>query len=111
MARTLLESRAVANRLGRQNVVGTVLNFVDEGENEKYHRKRGHTEDISVRKLWRGRGMAKALLARSLRMFRDMGFDSTTLGVDAENPTGALRLYENMGYETARTILVYRKAM
>src|SRR5262249_52435003 len=70
-------------------VVGMVLNFVDPKENAQYHRKRGYTENISVRKAWRGRGVAKALIVRSLKMFRDMGFDGTMLGVDADNETGA----------------------
>jgi mycothiol synthase len=92
-------------------VVGHVLNFVDDDENRQYQRLRGHTEDIGVRKPWRGRGIAKALLARSLRMFRDMGFDSTALGVDVENPNGALRLYESMGYGREQTTIAYRRAM
>ncbi len=90
-------------------VVGMVLNFVDEKANREFNRKRGHTEDISVRHPWRGRGIAKALLLRSLHMFREMGLDSTTLGVDVENPTGALRLYQNVGYVTEHTVTVYRK--
>ncbi|MBI4674559.1 MAG: GNAT family N-acetyltransferase [Chloroflexi bacterium] len=92
-------------------VVGMVLNYVDDEENAKYRRKRGHTEEICVRKAWRGRGIAKALLVRSMEMFRDMGFDSTTLGVDIDNPTGALRLYQSVGYETTETTVVYRKRM
>lgn len=90
-------------------VVGMVLNFVDHQENIKYGYKRGYTEDISVRKPWRGRGIAKALIVRSLRMFRDMGFDQTALGVDTENPSGALHLYESLGYEIVRRETVYRK--
>lgn len=89
--------------------VGMILNRVDVKENEKYGYKRGLTEDIAVRKPWRGRGVAKALLVRSLKMFRDMGYDSTTLGVDSENATGALHLYESVGYQTVRTFTVYRK--
>lgn len=92
-------------------VAGMVLNFVNANENLEYARKRGHTEDIGVRKPWRGRGLARALLIRSLHMFQDMGFDSTTLDVDAENPTGALRLYESVGYLTQRTMIAYRKPL
>jgi mycothiol synthase len=89
--------------------VGMILNHVDESENKKYGYKRGYTEDIAVRKPWRGRGIAKALLVRSLKMFREMGFDSTALGVDTENASGALHLYESVGYKTVRTFAVYRK--
>lgn len=91
--------------------VGHVLNFVSESENEKYGRKRGYTEDIGVRKAWRRRGVAKALLVRSLKMFRDMGYDSTALGVDTQNPNDALHLYESVGYKTVHTETFYRKRM
>lgn len=90
-------------------VVGMVLNHIKENENNQCNRKRGYTEDISVRKSWRGRGVAKSLLVRSMKMFRDMGFDSTALGVDSENATGALHLYESVGYKTFRRVAVYRK--
>jgi ribosomal protein S18 acetylase RimI-like enzyme len=33
------------------------------------------------------------------------------LGVDAENPSGALRVYENLGFRRTRTGVAYRKAM
>ena len=54
-------------------VAGMVLNFVNQNENEDYHRQRGYTEGISVRRPWRRRGLARALLTRSLQMFKDMG--------------------------------------
>jgi ribosomal protein S18 acetylase RimI-like enzyme len=79
-------------------VCGVVHNFLDEQENEMYNRKRGYTEDISVRREWRGKGVAKALIAESIRMFREMGMDHTWLSVDSENTSGAHRLYESMGY-------------
>lgn len=90
-------------------VAGMVLNYWNPIENVNYNRKRGYTEDISVRKPWRGRGLAKALIVRSLKMFREMGFESTALGVDSENATGALHLYERLGYRTVRTTIAYRK--
>lgn len=92
-------------------VVGHVLNYVSESENKQYGRKRGYTEDIGVRKPWRRRGVAKALLVKSLKMFREMGYDSTALGVDTQNPNSALRLYESVGYKTVRTETFCRKRM
>lgn len=89
--------------------VGHILNHVSESENEKYGRKRGYTEDIAVRKAWRRRGVAKALLVRSLKMFRDMGYDSTALAVDTQNPNDARHLYESVGYKTVYTETLYRK--
>ena len=79
-------------------VCGMVHNFLDEEENRMYNRKRGYTEEISVLRPWRGKGVAKALIAESIRMFRGMGMDHTWLSVDSENLSGAHRLYESLGY-------------
>jgi len=92
-------------------VVGRVGNQLDEEENKEFGRKRGYTEDISVRKAWRKRGIAKALIAESIRMFKEMGMEDTGLGVDAENPNGALKLYTDMDYEELKneTSMILRK--
>lgn len=79
-------------------VVAGVHNILDEEENDTYHRKRGYTEDIFTLRPWRGKGIARALIAESIRMFRGMGMQETHLGVDADNTSGALRLYQKMGY-------------
>ena len=80
-------------------VCGTVLNYVDEAENKEYNRKRGYTETICVRRKWRGKGIAKAIIAESIRMFTGMGMEECALGVDAKNPSGALKLYQSLGFE------------
>jgi GNAT superfamily N-acetyltransferase len=90
-------------------VIGTVLNFIDERENMAYKRKRGHVELISVKRPWRGRGIAKALIARSFKLLKDHGMTEAALGVDAENPSGALRLYEKMGFQINKKMIFYRK--
>lgn len=90
-------------------VVGMVLNFINHEENETFERQRGYTEDISVRRPWRRQGVAQALLTRSIQMFIEMAMDETYLGVDAENPNGALQLYTKVGYEQDKLWLTYRK--
>ena len=90
-------------------VAGMVLNFLNEKENQEYNRLRGWTENISVRKAWRRRGLARALLTRSLQMFKDMGMDHAALGVDTQNPNGALNLYESVGFRVEKSYTVYWK--
>jgi len=90
---------------------GAVQNFVDRDENEAYGRKRGYTEGIWVRRPWRRRGLARALLTQSIQMFVDMGMEETCLGVDVQNPSGALRLYESLGYQVERRDKTYRKPL
>lgn len=57
----------------------------------------GYVGNLSVRKPWRGRGIAKALLLLSFGELHGRGKQAVTLHVDAENPTGATRLYEAVG--------------
>jgi mycothiol synthase len=90
-------------------VAGMVLNFIDPQENERYHRARGYTEDISVRRPWRRRGLARALIALSLKTLANAGMTEAGLGVDSENATGALQLYESLGYQTTWHWAAYRK--
>lgn len=90
-------------------VVGTVLNFIDETENETFERKRGYTEDICVRRPWRRRGVARALLVQSMKELRQLGMTESALGVDTQNPNGALRLYLGVGYHREQCSIIYRK--
>lgn len=92
-------------------VAGSILNFVDYGYNERSGRKLGYTENISVRRPWRRRGLARAMLARSMQVLKENGMTQTALGVDTENPSGALRLYGDMGYKVVSQFTTYRKPM
>ena len=92
-------------------IAGTVLNFVDEHENQVMKRRRGYTEDICVRRPWRRRGLARALLIRSIQVHRQNGMEETALGVDTNNPSGALRLYESVGYQVERKFIIYEKPL
>ena len=38
------------------------------------------------------------MIARALRVLQDKGMEEGALFVDAQNPNGALKLYESMGY-------------
>ncbi len=66
-------------------------------------------QDLSVIRAWRKHGLATAMLCDSLRVFKAAGFETAGLGVDAENLTGALRLYERLGFYPARTYRFYDK--
>jgi ribosomal protein S18 acetylase RimI-like enzyme len=61
-----------------------------------------------VRRPWRRRGIASALLADSLSALRDRGLAEAALGVDAENPR-ALALYEGLGFKTASEWITFRR--
>ena len=92
-------------------IAGMVLSFINKDENEMYGRKRGFTENICVRRPWRRQGLAKALIASSLAALKARGMIDAGLGVDAENISGALHLYEFMGYQVVKRSTVYRKPL
>jgi mycothiol synthase len=64
---------------------------------------------LGVRPPWRRRGLATALLQHSFRDFRSRGATRVGLGVDGENTTGAVRLYERAGMQVARRNDTYEK--
>jgi len=53
---------------------------------------------IGTRAPWRGRGLGSALVGRALTAYRDAGYARAALGVDTDNLTGALSLYERHGF-------------
>ena len=92
-------------------VAGSVMTFIFPEENARLGVKRGWLEHISVRRPWRKHGLAGALIAQSLHVLRDRGMDEAALGVDAENVSGALRLYERFGFRRYRMGISYRKPL
>jgi ribosomal protein S18 acetylase RimI-like enzyme len=49
-------------------------------------------------------------MASAMRGLRDAGMTEAALGVDAENQSGALRVYEALGFRRSRTGVSYRKS-
>jgi mycothiol synthase len=92
-------------------VAGQVKSYIDYQENVEYHRLRGYTEAISTRRPWRRRGVAHALIALSLKLLKEKGMQEAALGVDTQNLSGALRVYEDMGFRVVRRTSIYRKKM
>jgi mycothiol synthase len=66
---------------------------------------------LGVRRTWRGKGLGKALLLHTFGEFHRRGIDRVSLGVDAESPTGATRLYESAGMTVEIEQVVYEKAL
>ena len=58
---------------------------------------------------WRGKGVAKALMCRTMRILKERGMTEGALGVDEENPSGARHLYEKMGFRVTGRATFYRK--
>ncbi len=92
-------------------IAGVVQNWIWRDENAALGVRRGWLEHISVRRPWRRRGLARAITAESLRRLRAAGMTEAMLGVDAENPTGALGLYEGLGFEVTQRSSAYVRTL
>lgn len=92
-------------------VAGGVWNEIRAEENEALGVRRGWLDSVFTRRAWRRRGLAGALIGRSLNALRERGMTSAMLGVDAANPTGALGLYETAGFEVHDRFVAVRKPM
>jgi mycothiol synthase len=95
----------------RDEVAGHVINEINEHENKLHDYRRGLLASVAVRRPWRRRGLARALVVASLHVLRERGMTSATLGVDFENPQGAFHLYESLGFRPTSTSTVYRKPL
>jgi mycothiol synthase len=92
-------------------VVGSVQSFIDREENLTLSRRRGHTERVFVAPSWRGKGVAKALLARSLRILKERGMTEATLDTEEANIHEAYKVYQRMGFETVYQFTFYEKPL
>lgn len=63
----------------------------------------GYTDLLGVRRAWRGRRVAVALLAAAMRAYAADGMQYAELDVDTANPSGAHGLYAALGYEVTHT--------
>jgi mycothiol synthase len=88
------------------DIAGQILNFMAEPEPDGT--RVGWTESISVQREFRRRGLARALLAESLRTVRDAGATQAALGVDMQNPNRAQALYESLGFRVVSTTSDYQ---
>ena len=82
-----------------ETIVGTALADDVDGN--------GWIENVGVRRPWRRRGIALALLLHTFGAFYQRGVTHIGLSVDAQSPTGAPRLYERAGMELDQSYRLY----
>jgi GNAT superfamily N-acetyltransferase len=71
----------------------------------------GSVETLGVRRPWRRRGLALALLHHAFGEFHRRGLKQAALGVDAESLTGATRLYLKAGMQVVHELCTYEKEL
>ena len=92
-------------------IAGVITTTVPVEENEEHGRQRVYVASVSVRRPWRRRGLARALLTSSLIAAREAGYTSASLGVDSDSPTGATDLYRSLGFVPEKTFMTWRKPL
>jgi mycothiol synthase len=82
---------------------------INPEENIRRGRKEGWIEVLGTRRGFRRIGLGRAMLLSGLHRLKELGMDTASLGVDADNPNGALQLYESVGFSKLFTKIAYVK--
>jgi mycothiol synthase len=83
--------------------------WIDPDDNARNNRKEGWIDILGTRRGYRKIGLGKAMLLTGMHLLKREGMDTAVLGVDAENPSGALGLYESVGFGKVQTSVTYSK--
>src|SRR5262249_24998710 len=83
--------------------------IIDPADNARNQRNDGWIGALGTRRGFRKIGLGRAMLLAGLRTLKAAGVDTAKLGVDAENPTGALKLYDAVGFVPVYTQIRYSK--
>src|SRR6185437_8461400 len=78
--------------------IGVVIAHEYDGYNEKTGTRDVYVPLVGTRRAARRRGIATALLTTTLRAASAEGYDTATLSVDADSPSGAVGIYERLGF-------------
>jgi mycothiol synthase len=92
-------------------VVGLALNIVDPDWIAQTGRQEGELDSLAVLREHRKKGLGTALLVQSLHAFHEAGMQAAHLYSDADNLTGAMRLYEEVGFRVRKTSMAFRKTI
>ncbi|MFJ4963392.1 GNAT family N-acetyltransferase [Streptomyces sp. NPDC088729] len=92
-------------------VAAYLIAHESEAETAATGRRDCHVSLLGTRRARRGRGSAQALLTDVLHAASDAGYDTVSLVVDTDNPSGALGIYENAGFAVDRKSVTYARPL
>ena len=79
-------------------VAGYSLIYEHDADTQATGVREAYLGQLGVLPEFRGRGLGSALIVESLRAAAAAGMDRSGLTVDTNNTTGALQLYERLGF-------------
>jgi mycothiol synthase len=91
-----------------EQVAGGVRSSIKPGHDGA---REGWLDPVFTGSAWRRRGLARALIGRTLVMLRDRGADRAALGADLQSPNQTLTLYESCGFRLVSSTTAWRKPL
>lgn len=82
---------------------------IDPAENQRNGHNDGWIATLGTRRGYRKRGLGRAMLLSGLHRLKAAGMAGARLNVDAASPTGALQLYESVGFRSLVTTVALGK--
>jgi ribosomal protein S18 acetylase RimI-like enzyme len=91
--------------------VGVMITAIDPREIEHQKKNVAWLAVLGVLKPYRSKGIGKALLIHAMKFLKEKGMAEAILGVDDTNITKAMKLYENLGFESFLKMYRYIKEL
>ena len=94
---------------------GTLAAFcyceIRQEQNDRTGRSEGWVNVLGTRRGFRGLGLGRAMLLAGLDQLKQSGAETAFLGVDSENPSGALQLYKSVGFSQRDSTTTFAKSL
>lgn len=94
---------------GDGRLVGYVIGYHAPEDTAVTGRLEGWLGQVGTLREWRGRGVASGLMVHVMRLMREAGLDDAMLDVDTDNPSGAVGLYERLGFRAEHRYIRWQK--
>ncbi|MGH3149548.1 MAG: GNAT family N-acetyltransferase [Streptosporangiaceae bacterium] len=91
--------------------LGLILSHEYDAYNTKTGRRDLYIAIVGTRAAGRKRGIATALLVTAMSAARADGYDQASLAVDADSLTGAVGLYQHVGFAVDTTWITFQKQL
>ena len=91
----------------RARVAGYLRSGRYEQDWEALGWREGYTDVLGVLSDYRHRRIGPALLVAAMRAYAADGMEYAAAGVDTDNPSGAVDLYQSLGYVPTRGTILY----
>ena len=97
--------------LAGSEVVAYLLSYFYEADAVATGVRDAWIGQVGTARRWRGNGLASGLFAQALASYAAAGYDRASLGVGIENTTGALQLYQRLGFVVENSRVSYLKSI